>query len=152
MKDNIFDLFISRECNFLITEYGFKLIGIQHSHSFGNAVATFESDLLILRIVKDREQYSFEFMGKLDKKNDWYDLDIILLAIEGATKYPSEKRKVNIEDLYDPAKQIQKARKNIAILRTKMSEIINLFKEDKIEESIDKMNKLRNQRAKILFG
>jgi len=153
MANNIFDLFINRECNFLITEYGFKLIGIQHSDSFGNAAATFESDLLILRVIKDREQYSFYFAGKYDKKkNNWYDLDIVLLAAQGETKYPTEKTRVNIDDIYDAEKQILKAKKDIDMLKTKMADVINLFKVDKIEEAKEKMNKLRNQRAKVLFG
>jgi hypothetical protein len=147
-----FKTFIENYCGF-IDSYGFARSEIISNASFSNASIVFVSDKIQFKIKKDREEYFFEFSNTKDSKSDkWCDLDIIQNLLIKNQKYISNNRNIDFNKMYDTEKQFEIAKEKMDFIKDNFEKIIRIFKTKNYGDLKRKIIKLKNQRAKQLFG
>jgi hypothetical protein len=145
--------FVREYCSFL-EAHGFVVIDLETSESFGSdAVMVLDGSHMQIKIVKDREEMAFYFLSKSDtRRNNWYDLDIVKNAVAKRDRYVSDNSLRDFTDLYDSDKQQAAAAANAEYIRQNVDKIVALFAVPQFRGSKAALNKLRSQRARVLFG
>lgn len=130
-------IFLLKYCSDFYKKYGFKFSNSEVTPQFGgNAYLMLENDNLKIRFIIDRGQLMLEFFSKFDKKRDnWYSIDLVRQLISGEDEYYA---------LLDD--------NNGQFIQKNLDKIIEMFRENVITQTIEKLNLLKKRRAKILFG
>jgi hypothetical protein len=142
--------FLNEYCSYLYDSYNFKLAELQPKDS---NITILESSEIRIKIVSERGSIYFDFQGKDDeKKNDWYDLDVVRNYIKNPNHYELDGSYSKISNPYDLKLQDERVINESQYIKDNIKKIIDIFSKLNIDNSKKAMKKLRNQRAKILFG
>ncbi len=146
---NKIEEFIKKHLYFLQKEYNFRVIDSKTSNVFGgDSVIRLEGFGLRISISTDRGYIYFYFQGVFDeKKNNWYDLDVV----ESYIKNPSMYQLGKAENPSDPVFQKEREFKEARFIKDNIHRIIEIFSKENIVESTRTMNQLRTQRGRLLF-
>lgn len=141
--------FMKKHLEFLQKEYDFKVISLKTSNVFGgDSVIRLEGAGLIISISTDRGYIYIYFQGVFDeKKNNWYDLDIVESYINNPSTYYLGKQ----ENPSDPIFQRKRELKEARFIKDNIHRIIEIFSKENIKETTTTMNQLRTQRGRLLF-
>lgn len=139
--------------NFIIDDYGFKIVDASSSESFGgNEIVILNANGLFIKIVKDRDQYTYYFGTNVDEKEEWYDWDIIENYLKGNKKYLSEDSDDDTSLMYDTKYLLEKAKSELKIINQNFVKILAIFNDENKIATKKILNKYKNQRAKLLYG
>jgi len=145
---------INIDYHFLIEEYGFELVEVLSSPSFGGEErAIFKAEHVYVKIVLEREQYAFYFSNTMAlQRGEWYDWDIVKQYIDGNKSYTMMSIEESLGELYDRDKQLEKARVTIHEIKSYFPEVLKCFSMSDWRDVEKFFRKLENQRAKSRYG
>jgi len=156
---NIKTKYMKINFDFMMQDYGFAIINEESKDSFGgNEVLLLEKDNIYIRIIKDRDIYSFSFTNSIIKgKKDWdesiwYDWELIKTYIDGKKNYELKERMEQHKSFFDTTFRLIKANESLSLIHKNFDKIIKIFRKQDFKEVVDKLKKYRKQRSKALFG
>lgn len=119
--------------SFLFEEYGFQLVEFEKSESFGDVVATIESEDFRLRFVRDRGQ-TFIDISPFIGFGEWFDFNIVRMLIQGIDNTKSDEV-IKLRDF----------------LKQHYSKVKDLFNQENYLETEKYLKKIQNELAKRNF-
>jgi len=128
--------FLMAYCGSLYNFYEFRFVDSFVYKSFDNdAMLILATNELKLKFSRDRSQLFLEFQSTFDKKkNNWYSFDLIRQLITGEDEYFSL---MNADNAY--------------FFKKNVDCILDLFSKNKVEATLEKLNRLEKKRSKKLF-
>ena len=118
---------------FLTESHGYNLVYEQ------SAPLIYESPKLRIDVTRDREQTSFSVRARGDYRD--YDPDILALLLEGATEYTRSSRAPD----FTPGAAA-------GFLLSHLTEIEKLFAPERVAETMQRGDHLKNDRGEKLFS
>jgi hypothetical protein len=136
MSKELFD--IERKIiTFLCNNHGFVIEEeIYDPNSFGNEIITLKSNKIKIRFIKDRGDFSINISSL--KHYEWYPIEQILQLL-GVYKNPNANNKIALEVLNE-------------LLLKNVNKIKELFSEEKIEITNEKLLKINQELINEMFG
>jgi hypothetical protein len=122
--------------NFLESK-GFHLVKSENNKSFGDSFNVFTNDIFAIRFIKDRSITTIEVQSVLENNTNesWYDLALV-------------KNLLHNETLLNQAITIEQY---ITFLKNNIDNIKTLFNRDNYSLTKNKIESLKNERAKQMF-
>jgi hypothetical protein len=142
---------IKNKLEFLFENYGVENITDKQMKSDDCPTLVFKIDKKIeMQLYDEKGSIRLKLRNGLNNaKADWFDLDIFRSYFQNAKSYESGNLYSNIENPYDLKLQEKRLFGEIDFMEKNIKEIISIFNLIDVEKTL---KKLRNQRAKILFG
>ncbi|TGK20283.1 hypothetical protein [Leptospira kmetyi] len=131
-------LFIIKYCKDLYRKYGFKFKDSLWSPSFGgDAYIILENEFLILRFVSDRAELFLEFQPKAKGfKKNWFSLAFVRKSLM--------KHELELYSKLDS--------NNGVFITTYLKDILDLFSESQLSETVKNLKLLEKERSERVFG
>lgn len=124
--------------SFLYKDHEFRIVDSRHSRSFGgNGLIVLTDEIVMIRLVRDREQLFCDFKSYEDrrKKLGWYSIEIVRHFLTSEDDFRS------FLDL-----------DNIQFIRDLIADIRRVFMPDNLAETHLELKKITRNRMKQLWG
>lgn len=126
---------LMRDWDFLYNECEFRFIDSHNvEDSMGDAYLVLESPKLRVKFVLDRGPIFVEVQSP-EETTTWHSIDLVRQLVTG---------KVQRSAFMD--------KDNAVFLRTNLTAVVAAFSPDRISETLKRINELKDERAKRLFG
>jgi hypothetical protein len=130
--------------SFLLNK-GYRLKEQEVSNSFDNGFLHFCSSVMEIRVVRDRGHFTVDFAPVRAKRDDYFDLDLVLQFLDGLKYWERNSKLYSKISKGDPDTRA-------TFLQQRLTQIESAFHPDHFASTKEQLGKLQKQRAKIMFS
>jgi len=129
-------------CAALISECCFRVTDQRYDSSFGNGFVLFESNQMMVRVVRDRGRFRFEVAAR-QERDRWFDVEIVMSHLGLPSEVEATTTQPDVSTLL---------RNWVVLFVENCGAIAELFSPEEFPSTRPNLEKLEWDRARRVFG